>query len=149
MARTWLVGIVALAACGGHHVEVAPSPSPETALREFMAAAANNDVPRMAQFWGNANGSAAETGQPSDYPKRMDIMLAYLRGTGYTILGRAAGSQAGSLANGLDTLRVQVRRDRCTVELPFAMVRTGSQRWVIQSFDLAAVGTLRRPCVGS
>lgn len=148
MARTWLLGIVAVAACGGHRVEVAPSPSPEAAIDAFMAAVAEKNVARMAQFWGNANGSAAETGQPPDYSKRMDIMLAYLQGTSYKIVGGAASSQAGSRANGLDTLRVEVSRPQCSAQLPFALVRTRTQRWVIQSFDLAVVGGLSRPCAG-
>jgi hypothetical protein len=79
--RTTFVLLLALAACGGGPGPTAsagPAPTPEQAVRSFMQAAADSNLTRMAQLWGTRAGSAAKTGQPPDYQRRIAIMQFYL-----------------------------------------------------------------------
>ena len=152
MTKRWLVGVIILAACGGSQSSqgggptpdggVAPSPSPEFALNEFMAAVADSNLPKMAEFWGTARGSAAETGDPSDYPKRVEIMQIYLRGFTY----RVQASTPVDATRSAQSMEVEMTRGDCSVSVPMTVVRTGNDRWVIQDIDLAAVGSPASPC---
>ena len=148
MTKCWLVGAAVLAACGGTQSssggagEVAPSPSPEFAFHEFMAAVADSNLPKMAEFWGTASGSAAETGSPSDYPKRVEVMQIYLRGFTFSIVA----STPVDAARSAQSMEVEMARGDCVKSLPVTLVRTGNNRWVIQQIDLTAVGSPAEPC---
>ncbi len=112
------------------------------ALQGFMEAVADSNLPKMAEFWGTQRGSAAETNSPPDYPRRIEVMRAYLRGFSYKVL-----SSQPSLAGGnSQSMVVELTRPECRAQIPFEAVRTSSGRWVIQSFDLSAVPSPVRPC---
>ena len=120
----------------------APSPSPEFALNEFMAAVADSNLPKMAEFWGTAKGSAAETGNPSDYPKRVEVMQIYLRGFTY----RLQASTPVDASRSAQSMQVQMIRGDCAKTVCMTAVRTNNDRWVIQEIDLTAVGSPAAPC---
>ncbi len=143
MNKTWMVGTLLLAACGGQTSTLAPSPGPEYALQEFMAAVADSNLPKMAEYWGTAKGAAAEIGKPTDYPKRIEVMQLWLRGYSYRILA-STPTDAGLTAQEME---VEMARGNCRRQVPFLVVKTGSDRWVIQSIDLNAVGSPMAPCV--
>jgi len=65
--------VLAVAACGGGGAasQPAPVPSAEAAVRSFFQAVADSNIARMATLWGTEKGSAASTGQPPDYEKRL------------------------------------------------------------------------------
>ncbi len=143
MTKRWLVGIAILAACGSPNTQaVAPSPSAEFALNEFMAAVADSNLPKMAEFWGTANGSAAETGAPSDYPKRVEVMQIYLRGFSF----RVVASTPVDASRSAQSMNVEMVRGDCTKSVSVTAVRTRNNRWVIQEIDLTAVGSPAAPC---
>lgn len=143
MNKSWLVVALLLAACGGQTATVAPSPGPEYAVQEFMAAVADSNLPKMAEYWGTARGSAAESGSPPDYPKRVEVIQLWLRGYSYRIMA----STPTDASRTAQQMEVQMIKGDCRKQVPFLAVKTGSNRWVIQSIDLNAVGSPMMPCI--
>jgi len=144
--KTLIVGALLLAACGGGQTQTeAPSPGPEYAVQEFMAAVADSNLPKIAEYWGTSKGSASETGKPSDYPKRVQIIQLWLRGYTYRIIA----STPTDASRAAQDIQVEMMRGDCRKQVPFLVVKTGSSRWVIQSIDLNAVGSPGTPCIGS
>jgi len=107
-----------------------------------MAAVADSNLPKMAEFWGTPNGSAAETGSPPDYPKRIEVMQIFLRGFSYRVLASTPNPGRTEQA-----MAVSLDRGDCHKQVPFLVVKTQDNRWVIQSLDLNAVGTPNQPCI--
>ncbi len=143
MNKTWMMGALVLAACGGgQRLTLAPSPGPEFAVQEFMAAVADSNLIKMAEYWGTAKGAAGEIGKPADYPKRIEVMQLWLRGYSYRILA-STPTDAGLTGQ---QMVVELARGDCRKQVPFLAVKTGSNRWVVQSIDLNAVGSPMMPC---
>ena len=144
MNKSWMVGALLLVSCGGQKTStLAPSPGPEYAVQEFMAAVADSNLPKMAEYWGTAKGSAAAIGSPPDYPKRIEVIQLWLRGYSYRILA-STPTDASRVAQ---EMQVELVKGACRKHVPFLAVKTGSSRWVIQSIDLNAVGSPMIPCV--
>jgi len=138
--------LVLLAACGGGAAsktpKVTPTVSSEQAVEQFMKAVADSNLVKMASLWGSARGSAAETGQPVDYQRRIVVIQAYLRGaTAHVTSADPAGA-------GVDhrLVNVELRRDQCVKVVPFETAKAPSGNWIITSVDLAAAGTPGRAC---
>ncbi len=141
-ARSAVVALLAAACGGGANTGVAPSQSPEMALQGFMEAVADSNLPKMAEYWGTQRGSAAETNNPPDYPRRIEVMRAYLRGFSY----RVVASQPSQAGGNIQSMVVELTREECRAQIPFEVVKASNGRWVIQSFDLSAVPSPVRPC---
>ena len=78
-----------LAACGGGQSGPSPEPGPATpdaAVRRFMQAASDSNLPAMANIWGTEKGAAGRTGQPPDYLKRMQVTQLYLQHVPYKVV---------------------------------------------------------------
>jgi hypothetical protein len=136
----FLVFTIALAACGGKPGPVNVDTGPAVVVGQFMQAVADSNFNRMAQLWGSTKGSATETGQPQDYQRRIAVMWAYLRGSTATVRGEVERTADRSV------LAVDVERADCRRRVPFTLVRANSGVWLIESFDLAAVGVPGTPC---
>jgi hypothetical protein len=158
--RTILAAPLVLAACGGGpgaSGSAGPAPSPELAVRSFMQAAADSNLTRMAELWGTQAGPASKTKQPPDYERRLVIMQAYLSGAPYRLVpgGAAQIEPAGGGAHDRPpapddaaTRQVVVQLDRpgCLKFVPFTVVRSADNAWVVNQVDLAAAGHPKRPC---
>ena len=142
MNKPWMMGALLLAACGGQRSTLSPSPGPEYAVQEFMAAVADSNLTKMAQYWGTAKGAAGEIGQPPDYPKRIEVIQLWLRGYSYRILA----STPTDAERTAQQMQVEMARGDCRKQVAFLAVKTTSARWVIQSIDLNAVGSPMMPC---
>ena len=105
-------------------------------LQQFLEAVADSNLAKMAELWGTAKGSAAQTGQPNDYERRIIIMQAYLRDRRHRLMSNA---QEGS-DPGRRIVQVEFRRGDCVKMVPFSMVRTESGDWLVNSIDLALLG---------
>ncbi len=116
-------------------------PEPDDAFRSFMQAVADSNFVAMSSHWGSPRGSAARTGNPPDYQRRMVIIEAYLRGIRYRILASDAGPAANQRV-----LQVELSRSNCVNVVPFTMARTGSGEWVVYQFDLEKIGSPARGC---
>jgi hypothetical protein len=147
-----------LVACGGRAAGPAhpgPAATAGGAVRNFMAAVADSDLAKMANYWGSAKGPAAVTHEPADYERRMVIIQSYLRNSGYKVLGESSArptpgdSSAGASSLPADQLRqvsVQLTRANCSPVVPFVVVRSSAGAWIINQIDLAAAGTVYRNC---
>lgn len=139
----FLVVLFATACSGTPPGKAAPA-SAEASLHAFLQAAADSNVTKMAEHWGTAKGSAAETGVPEDYPRRIAIMQTYLDGMSSMVLTN--DPVAG--VTGERVLQVRLTRRDCIRTVPFTMVWTGEE-WLVNSFDLQDVGNPSRPCTDS
>jgi hypothetical protein len=167
--RTTFILLLALAACGGGPGPTAsagPAPTPEEAVRSFMQAAADSNLTRMAQLWGTRAGSAAKTGQPPDYQRRIAIMRFYLSGSPYRLVPGAAAEiepAAGAAPGGktptpgklpgpgdesATTRQVVVQLDRqgCAKYVPFVVIKAADNTWLVNQVDIATAGHPKRPC---
>jgi hypothetical protein len=142
ITRSLAVVTLLLTACGGRAGQVAPIPEAEVGFRNFMQAVADSNFVRMSEHWGTSRGSASETGNPPDYQQRMVIVQAYLRGIRFRVLSNEAVVNFENQR----LLTVELSRDNCVNAVPFTMVRTGSGRWIVYSFDLEKVGSPARGC---
>lgn len=134
--------LVSLAACGGGSAPAAvdPAAGPTQAVQEFMRAVADSNLVRMGQLWGTSSGSAAETGKPADYQRRVAIMYTFLRGSTAKVLAEVEHSGNKSI------LAVEVSRPDCRKRIPFTLERTKDNRWLVSAIELGALGTPGRPC---
>lgn len=137
-----VVGLALLAACsgGGGGGSVNPDPGPASAVDQFMRAVTDSNLSRMAELWGTSSGSALQTGRPADYPRRIQIIHAYLRGATAKVLAEPERS------NNRAVLLVEVSRDACRRQVPFTLVRTGSGQWIVEAIELGLLGSPGRPC---
>jgi len=108
-----------------------------------MAAVADSNLPKMAEYWGTAKGSAAETGNPPDYPKRVEVIQLWLRGYSYRILA----STPVDASRNAQSMEIEMLKGDCRKQVSFLAVKASGDRWVIQSIDLNAVGSPMMPCV--
>ncbi|HXG43185.1 MAG TPA: hypothetical protein VNJ71_00360 [Gemmatimonadales bacterium] len=138
--------LVLLAACGGGRTAppptVAPAASPEEAVRRFMAAVADSNIPLMGRHWGTARGPASVTGQPADYQRRLTVTQLYLRNTPYKIVRIEA--EGGNPTRQVVT--VELDRRECVRAVPFTTVKTADGAWIVAAIDLNLAGTPGRPC---
>lgn len=134
-----LLAVLALA-CGRSTVPVGLEPAPEVAFGAFMQAVADSNLTRMAQLWGTGGGSAAATGRPRDYQRRIGIMYSYLRGATGRVVSEVERTATQS------TLLVEFLRAGCLRRVPVGMVRTGKGGWLVQALDLGQVGVPGAAC---
>jgi hypothetical protein len=159
--------LLVLAACAGSPgaTGAGPAATPEQAVRSFMQAAADSNLTRMAELWGTRAGPASKTGQPPDYERRLVIMQAYLSGAPYRIVpggaaqiepaGGGAGDKQPAPGDKLPSpadeaagrqVVVQLDRPGCSKFVPFAVVKSTDNKWLVNQVDLAAAGHPKRPC---
>jgi len=135
--------VVVSGACGGGGASSPkPSQSAESAVRQFLQAVADSDIARMSALWGTDKGSAASTGEPKDWQKRMVVTQIYLRGSPYKILSD------DPVEGNVNHRKVSVELDRgeCKRTVPIIAVRSDRDGWLVNSIDLNLAGTPARPC---
>jgi hypothetical protein len=139
-AYCWTVFLLAACGGGGSSAPVQPAKTASAAVQGFMQAVADSNLDKMAALWGTASGPAAKTRQPKDYERRIAIMRAYLRNDSFRL--------TSDVAEGADrrAVRVQLRREVCTWNVPFVAVKTTDGSWLVTQVDLAAAGNPARPC---
>lgn len=131
-----LAGPAALSAQAG------PAATPAGAVEEFMRAASDSNVTRMAELFGTDKGSA-RSGAVKDYGKRMVIMQAMLAG----VQTRATGEVA-SPRKDQRIVTAEVSRGACRVNVPFTTIYHKRDGWLVRSFDLEQVTQVNQPCEG-
>jgi hypothetical protein len=152
--RSWLLtAAVALAACGGtsrtSSAQSSVSPAQDVAaaaaeatVQGFMQAVADSNLAKMADLWGSAKGPASKTKEPKDYERRIVVMQAYLRESPHRIV---SNQQEGTNAS-RRVVQVEMERDKCSKMVPFLLVKAGNGAWLINSIDLAILGSPGANC---
>ena len=138
------IALTTLIACGGSGSQpttgATPSPGPTLAVEQFMQAVADSNLTRMAELWGTSKGSAAQTGKPDDYQRRVAIIYTFLRGATAKVLAEVERSDDKS------TLAVEVSRADCRKRIPITLEKTRDDRCMVTSIELGALGTPGRAC---
>ena len=141
--RTWCGALFVLVstACGGASGpgQAQPAAAPSETVTSFLQAVADSNLTKMAQLWGSSKGSAAATGQPSDYQKRIVLMQSYLRHDESRIASDIAESSSQH------SMQVELRRVACTWVVPFTVVKA-DKGWLVSNIDLTHAGNPVRPC---
>jgi hypothetical protein len=144
--RLLLLAGLALAACGGNTGPGAATPSaadtPDATVTRFLRAVADSNVAGMAQLWGTANGPAAETRQPPQWERRLEVMRYYLRHEAARITSSAGMTDQP----GRHTVVVELARQGCTSTVPFTLVQWNRGGWLVNEIELDAVGNPARAC---
>lgn len=139
--QPWCCALLLLAGCGGGTAPVQPATSAAAAVRSFMQAVADSNVEKMASLWGTANGPASQTRQPPDYERRVAIMQAYLRNDSFRVTSDVEETVTRR------ALRVELKRQTCTWNVPFVSVKANNGFWLVNQVDLTAAGNPARPCL--
>jgi hypothetical protein len=130
-----------LAACGGRAPgQAQPAASARETVTAFMRAVADSNVSKMAELWGSSKGSAASTGEPADYERRVVLIQSYLRSDDYRI------AADGGEGEGRRAMQVELRRQACTWTVPFTVVKSEKGGWIVSNIDLTRAGNPVRPC---
>jgi hypothetical protein len=135
---------LAAAACSSRAPAAAagPADTPRATVSEFLQAAADSNLTRMAELWGTSRGPASKTRQPDGWERRIVIMQAYLRGTTHRVVAENRGANDSQRI-----VHVELRREECAFMVPFTTVRSNG-RWLVGAFDLGVAGVPGRPGCG-
>src|SRR5437667_8091010 len=81
MRQILLSAVLLGSACGGNVSSAPAEPvgSSTQVITDFLRAARDSNLTRMAELWGTARGPASQT-RPDGYEKRLAVMQVYLRG---------------------------------------------------------------------
>jgi hypothetical protein len=133
-----------LAACaGGAGPEAAnPNTGPQVVVENFLQAAKDSNLARMADLWGTASGPASRTRVPPDYQKRIEIIQIYLDHDTRRFIS------LNDVEGESDQKRVlmELRRGNCVNRVPFVAARLSDGSWLVRNADIATVGNPARRC---
>jgi hypothetical protein len=136
--------LLLLAACaGGASPETAnPSAGPQAVVDNFLQAAKDSNLARMADLWGTASGPASRTHVPPDYLKRIEIIQIYLDHDTRRFIA------ISDVEDEPDQKRVlmELRRGNCVNRVPFVAAKLSNDTWLVRNADIATVGNPARRC---
>ena len=142
-----LAGLAFAAACGGSSSPGAVAPegapdSPDVTVTRFLRAVADSNLAAMGRLWGTASGPAAETRQPSQWERRLEVIRYYLRHEA----ARITSSGAVTSQPNRHAVVVELARQGCLTTVPIVLVRANRGGWLVTEIDLDAVGNPARRC---
>jgi hypothetical protein len=113
-------------------------------VEEFMRAASDSNLTRMAQLFGTKGGSAARTRQPDNYAQRMVVMQAMLSGVSVRAIAETATED-----NDRKVVTTEFARGACKVTVPVRAVKA-REGWLVLGFEVQDVWDgVNRPCEAS
>ena len=148
MRIRFLLAALLLSACGGHSgptstaPQMAPSATPESAVRAFIKAADDSNIVQMSQLFGTDKGSAYATHQPADYQRKLEVIQLYLRNIKYTV-GRIHPADNDPTHTVVDVI---IDRKACSRTMPVTAVQSAKDGWMVNQLDLNTAGNPSRPC---
>ena len=143
MRKFVIAACTILAGCGGgaKGPSVAAVGSSVQAAQEFMRAAKDSNLTRMAELWGTSRGSAGATHNPPDYERRVVVLQAYLHGDSARVVSDVATPGDASRRR----LLVSLFRGTCTTQIAMVTILSKSG-WIINQVDLTTAGNPAQPC---
>ena len=136
----WVILCLAAAPAAAQTREAAGA-SASDAVVEFMRAASDSNLTRMAQLVGTDRGSSARTGNPDDFARRMVVMQAALAGITASAHGETATTEKDHMV-----VTTEIVRGHCRVIVPVTAVRA-REGWLVRRFDLPSIWDgINRPC---
>lgn len=142
MRYTWTVASLSLLAVPVAAQDVAQGGATATAaVEEFMQAASDSNLTRMAQLFGTDRGSAARTRQPEDYARRMVVMQAMLGG-----ITVRANAETATADRDLKVVTTEIARGNCRITVPVRAVKA-REGWLVLGFEVQDIWDgVNRPC---
>jgi hypothetical protein len=120
------------------------APTASAAVEEFMRAASDSNLTRMAQLFGTNRGSAARTRKPDDFAKRMVLIQAQLHGV--TV---RANAETATEDSDRKVVTTEFARGNCKVTVPVRAVKA-REGWLVLGFEVQDVWEgVNRPCEAS
>lgn len=112
------------------------------AVEQFVRAASDSNLTRMAELFGTDEGSVRSTGKPADYPKRMVIMQAMMGHTAVRALSEVKVARKNHMV-----VTTEIAKGNCKVVIPITAVKSDHDGWLVREFDLPAIWDgINRPC---
>ena len=137
-----MFGLAVWSACAGspQRTGVDSSVGPAMTIERFLRATNQNDLDTMASLFGNRDGPVTRVWSEKEVDERMLIFTSVLRHTDYQIVGEeVVAGRRGEATQ----LNVQMVIQGDSVQVPFTLVRTGNQNWLIENIGIERV-TRRR-----
>jgi hypothetical protein len=133
-----LLGLTLMSACAGSAPRsgVDSSFAPAMTIERFLRATNQSDLDTMASLFGNREGSVNRVWSQKEIDERMLIFASVLRHTDYSITSEQVVAGRREEAT---QLNVQMVINGDTLDVPFTMVRTGSQNWLIENIGIDVV----------
>lgn len=133
-----LVALVGVAACHstpspGPNSDVAGAATPSAAVRAFFNAVRAGDLQAMSAVWGTRSGPAEATVAHDELEKREVILQCYFNHDALTLLDERAHM------DGRHVFRVELTRGGQRRITSATTVQGPSNRWYVESLDIAAV----------
>jgi len=137
----WGILLPGLTACVTRTVEVpqevqAPGVAPALVVERFLQAANAQDLETMARLFGTRDGSVLRRDPRREVEERMFAIASVLRHEDYALAGEGLVPGRSS-----EALRVFVRLRTTTREVvvPFTVVRTKRDGWMVEQIDLTPI----------
>lgn len=133
-----LLGLVLSSACAGSAPRTAVNSSvgPAMTVERFLRATNQNDLDTMASLFGNREGPVTRTWSQKEVDERMLIFASVLRHTDYSFAGEELVAGRREEATQLNVNMV-IQGD--TLLVPFTLVRTADQNWLIENIGIERV----------
>ncbi|MBR9989896.1 MAG: hypothetical protein KFH98_09085 [Gemmatimonadetes bacterium] len=132
------LGLAMMAACASSTPQagVDSSMGPAMTVERFLRATNQNDLDTMASLFGNRDGSVTRVWSRKEVDERMLLFSSVLRHTDYAIVGEELVAGRREEATQLN-VRMVIQGD--TLQVPFTMVRTTGQAWLIENIGIERV----------
>jgi hypothetical protein len=113
------------------------------AVQEYIRAAADSNLSRMAQLLGTEKGNAVHINLPN-LEKRMVVTSLYLAHTKVRTLGEVSTTHSDQR-----TVTTEIALGACKVVIPVTAVHSKKDGWLVNDLDLSKVQSLHSPCQSS
>ncbi|HEX6307897.1 MAG TPA: hypothetical protein VFZ69_06905 [Longimicrobiales bacterium] len=113
-----------------------PSLAPAMTIERFLRAANQNDLDTMAALFGTREGPVTRSWSKKEVDERMLVIANVLRHSDYTIAGEQLVAGRRDEAT---QINVQMVISGNTLMVPFTLVRTDAQNWLIENIGIDAV----------
>ena len=130
--------VLLLAACHGVRRPATGAASPRGAVTNFLSAVRAQDLQAMSIAWGTDKGAARDVVDPKQIEKRELVMVCYLGHDHYDIQSEAPAE------NGQRVFHVALTKGQITRSTNFFVVKGPSDRWYVESVDIAPLSALCR-----
>lgn len=132
LALLLVLGACAPAARTGSGGQLTGSAAPRVAVEQFLNAVKAQDIQSMSSIFGTNSGPARDQIDRAELEKRMLIMQCYFNHDKFRITGE---NNQGSKR----IFQFELTRGTRTRNTSASVVEGPSQRWYIESMDIAAV----------
>jgi hypothetical protein len=149
MMRNWyrvlwtfvLMATLGAAGCGGQRASLSMGPvhagvAPVLVVERFLNAVNTSDLDTMARLFGTRDGSILKRDRPAEVETRMYALASILRHKNYVMEGD--GIVPGRLGEAIE-LSVRLEVDDREVTVPFVVVRTKRDGWMIEQIAIERI----------